>query len=135
MLQAEVTRSLRVTERVWEQAVTSRVCSARSDQHGAGERRSWWKCELLHRALAMNTERQSGLTEVASVPHTIDVRGSWIQLTLTPTSGNPEQHPEIETTVVLAKRRSAASWACGTLRAAVRQIAETLWEVTLEFTE
>lgn len=83
----------------------------------------------------MNTERQSGLTEVASVPHATDVRGSWIQLTLTPTRGNPEQHPEIQTTVVLAKRRSATSWACATSRAAVRQIAETLWKVTLELTK
>lgn len=36
-----------VTEGVWEQAVTSCVCSACSEQCGAGERRSWWKCLFL----------------------------------------------------------------------------------------
>lgn len=48
---------------------------------GAGGNVCSWH---LHTALAMNTERQSGLTDVASVPHSNNRRGSWMQMTLTP---------------------------------------------------
>lgn len=59
-------------------------------------------------------ERQSGLTEVACVPHATDEGGSWIQLT--PPSDTAEQHPAIQATAQFWPQEGLQP--PGTLRAA-----------------